>query len=521
MRWIRSIRWWQLRRISQWSFLILFLFLFVQTAYKGTDQIVYPVRIFLHFDPLILITTLLSSHYIPLALLLSLITIAVTLVFGRVFCGWVCPLGTLNDFMGRLTPKEHRSQHATDQGRRIKYYVLLFVLVSSLFTLQVAGFVDPLSLLIRSLAVAAEPAVNLMVRAAFDLLYRAGVPGVTTISEPIYLFLRNHVLAFRQPLFYQGVIIGLIFAALLVANLYRRRLWCRYLCPLGALLGLIARISPMKRIVGERCTSCSLCVRECRTGSATDSTETWRRSECVMCGECQEECPQDAVRFGLSAPEGAGIDLQRRAVVATLIAGVFAIPLVRASPRYQRGEGRLIRPPGALPEEKFLRRCVRCGECMKVCLTNGLQPSLFEAGVEGVWTPRFDFGVGYCQYYCTLCGQVCPTGAIRELTQEEKGRTKIGLAYIDKNRCIPYAQGVECIVCEEHCPTPDKAIKFEVVEVTTPTGRTRIKRPVVDLKLCIGCGICEFKCPLHDQPAIIVTRLGESRGEDFLLPSSS
>ena len=156
---------------------------------------------------------------------------------------------------------------------------------------------------------------------------------------------------------------------------------------------------------------------------------------------------------------------------------------------------------------------------MKVCLTNGLQPSLFEAGLEGIWTPRFDFHIGYCQYYCTLCGQVCPTGALTELTQEEKKRTKIGLAYFDKNRCLPYAQGVECIVCEEHCPTPDKAIKFEIADVKTKLGMRKIKHPVVDLDLCIGCGICEYKCPLEDQPAIIVTRLGESREGEFLLPT--
>jgi len=178
----------------------------------------------------------------------------------------------------------------------------------------------------------------------------------------------------------------------------------------------------------------------------------------------------------------------------------------------------LIRPPGALAEEEFLRRCMRCGECLKVCLTNGLQPSFLEAGLEGIWTPRLDFRVGYCQYYCTLCGQVCPTGAIRKLSQQEKTRTKIGLAYIDKSRCIPYSQGVECIVCEEHCPTPEKAIKFEVVEVMTKEGSRKIRRPHVDINLCIGCGICEYKCPLQDQPAIIVTRLGESRAEGLLLP---
>lgn len=473
---------------------------------------------------MILVTTALSSHQIPQALYLSLFTVAFTLVFGRVFCGWVCPLGTLNDFMGRFTSRKRTQEEQGDRGLRIKYYILIFLLVSSLFTLQITGLMDPISLLIRSFAVAVEPLVNLMVHTGFDFLYRANIPGVTTISEAIYSFLKSYVLAFHQPLFYQGVFIGLIFAAILLANLYRRRFWCTDLCPLGALLGFIARISPLKRIVGDTCTSCNLCVQDCRVGAAADLEGEWKKAECVVCGECQEECPQDAVRFRFVSPKAEGsvadIKLQRRGVIASLLAGIFFVPLVRVNPLYKRREGRLIRPPGALPEKDFLRRCVRCGECMKVCLTNGLQPSLFEAGLEGIWTPRFDFRIGYCQYYCTLCGQVCPTGALTELTQEEKERTKIGLAYVDKSRCIPFVQGVECIVCEEHCPTPDKAIKFEVVEVTTKKGSKRIRRPIVDLSLCIGCGICEYKCPLHDQPAIIVTRLGESREEDLLLPLS-
>ena len=498
--------------------------LFTLTAYKGTDEIAYPVRIFLRFDPLILVTTLLSSHVVPTALLLSLITVFFTLVFGRVFCGWVCPLGTLNDCMGRLTPKENRRKPLGDQLRRLKYYGLVFILVSSLFTLQIAGLADPISLLIRSLAVAVEPAINLMAHTLFDLLYRAHIPVVTDVSEAVYAFLKNYVLAFRQPFFYQGAFIGLIFSAILLANLFRRRFWCTALCPLGALLGIITRISPFKRVVGKGCTSCNLCVKECRTGAASDVKGEWKKAECVLCGECQEDCPEDAVRFGFFPALGpavgrgkvAGIDLQRRGLITSLVSGILIVPIVRTTPLAKRRAGRLIRPPGALPEDEFLRRCVRCGECMKVCLTNGLQPALLEAGLEGVWTPRFDFHSGYCQYYCTLCGQVCPTGALRKLSQEEKARTKIGLAYIDKNRCIPYAQGVECLVCEEHCPTPDKAIKFEQVEIMTPRGRQRIRRPVIDLKLCIGCGICEYKCPLHDQPAIICTRLGESRADELL-----
>jgi len=149
---------------------------------------------------------------------------------------------------------------------------------------------------------------------------------------------------------------------------------------------------------------------------------------------------------------------------------------------------------------------------MKACPTNALQPALAEAGPEGIWTPIVVPKIGYCEYYCSLCSQVCPTGAIKELKIEEKTSVKIGSAWIKKDRCIPYAMGLPCIVCEEHCPTSPKAIKFVMVETKLPDGTTATeKAPVVDNSLCIGCGICEAKCPVMDDPAIYVTSVGEVR----------
>jgi MauM/NapG family ferredoxin protein len=189
-------------------------------------------------------------------------------------------------------------------------------------------------------------------------------------------------------------------------------------------------------------------------------------------------------------------------------------PLFRITPARKRALPKAIRPPGVLSEEKFLEKCVKCGECMKACPTNALQPASTEAGPEGIWTPVIVPRVGYCEYYCSLCSQVCPTGAIKELTIPEKIRVKIGSAWVNKNRCLPYALGRPCIVCEEHCPTSPKAIKFIPAEVKLHDGRVKVeKAPFVDLDLCIGCGICETKCPVVDDPAIYVTSVGESRSE--------
>jgi formate hydrogenlyase subunit 6/NADH:ubiquinone oxidoreductase subunit I len=156
---------------------------------------------------------------------------------------------------------------------------------------------------------------------------------------------------------------------------------------------------------------------------------------------------------------------------------------------------------------------------MKVCPTNALQPASDQAGLEGIWTPVLVPRIGYCEYYCSLCTQVCPTGAIKELKIKEKTSVRIGSAWIDKNRCIPYALGRPCSVCEEKCPTSPKAIQLIETEVAMPDGALSIQKiPVVILEACIGCGICETKCPVYDDPAIYCTSLGETRssqGNEF------
>jgi polyferredoxin len=501
-----------LRRASQGLFLLLFVFLFLQTESKGADELGWPVRLFLDFDPLVLVTTLLSAHAAAIAFYFSLIVIAVTVVLGRVFCGWVCPLGTLNNMVGSI--KKRRARPMNWFG--LKYYILIFLLVSSLFTLQLVGVMDPISLIIRSFSLSIYPLFSNGVTAFFDAMYRADIGGVTDASEAVYSLLKKTVLPFRQPHYLQGVFMGVLFLTVLGLNLRERRFWCRYLCPLGALLGLLSRYSLLKRSVSEGCNECGSCAAVCHGGADPDIKGGWRTEECYYCMNCDDVCPQNAVSFGfLGKKVRAGLDLGRRKVIAAAAVGVAAVPLLRINPVASRADPGLIRPPGSLPENEFLRRCVKCGECMKVCITNGLQPSLLEAGLEGIWSPVLVPTVGYCEYRCTLCGQVCPTGAIKRLPLEEKVKVKIGLAMIDKNRCLPWAHATPCIVCEEVCPTPKKAIWLEEARVKDREGReVLVKQPRVDLELCIGCGICEAKCPVMDRPAIYVTSIGESRSEE-------
>ena len=210
-----------------------------------------------------------------------------------------------------------------------------------------------------------------------------------------------------------------------------------------------------------------------------------------------------------------GLDLSRRAVFGATLGGVAGLCLLRITPQARGAlpQENLIRPPGSLPEREFLERCTACGMCIKICPTHGLQPTLWEAGLEGLWTPQLVPRLGWCESECTACTHVCPTEAIAPLTVEQKKQVRIGLASFDVTRCIPYAFGRECIVCEEHCPVPDKAIYVVETEVVARNGqKTVVKQPRVDPSRCIGCGICENKCPLKDHPGIRVLSTNEGRG---------
>jgi len=200
---------------------------------------------------------------------------------------------------------------------------------------------------------------------------------------------------------------------------------------------------------------------------------------------------------------------------------VAGIALLRSDWLAQRQPSHLLRPPGvrdANPDLVAFTKCVRCGECMRACPTAALQPALTEAGVAGVWTPVLVPRIGYCDYSCNACGQVCPVQAIPPLSLEQKRQQVVGKAYIDQGRCIAWADHRDCIVCEEMCPLPGKAIwlKEELVKDIEDSS-SPVKLPQVDRELCIGCGICEYKCPVNGEAAIrvFVPEAGAPRCSDM------
>jgi MauM/NapG family ferredoxin protein len=502
------------RMASQAAFFALFLVLLLGARYTGEDYIGSTVQRFFHFDPLLALVTIVSARLVYASFVFALITVAATILFGRVFCGWVCPLGAIHQFSSFAfkktkflkPPREDKASLAT------KYYILVVVLVGALLGLDLAGYLDPLSFLTRSFALAVLPSLAQALGGLSGALYGIGAVG---LARPVSQALQNWTIHTN---FIQGFSVGLLFLGAIALNARKERFWCRYLCPAGALLGLLSRWNLLKlRIDGEKCIECGLCTQHCETQARPYPNEAWKSGECVYCMNCASICPTAAIGFPLGArferlTNVSNVDLSRRKLILTTLAGIVAAPFFRLTPAEKRSPLKLIRPPGALAEDKFLAKCVKCGQCMRACPTGGLQPVLAEAGPEGIYTPKLVPRIGYCEYYCSLCTQVCPTGAIKKLTIEDKNKVKMGSAWVNKSRCIPYVLGKPCIVCEEHCPVSPKAIKLVEVETKLPDGSVAVQKgPVIDLELCTGCGICENKCPVVDDPAIFVTSVGETR----------
>ena len=461
----------------------------------------------LEIDPLISTATAITTHTVYKGLLWSLVVLIPTLFLGRFFCNWVCPYGSLHQFVGWLfRSRERRTVEANRYrpSQQVKYYILTAMLVAAVFgTLQI-GLLDPICLLYRSFTGSVIPALNM--------------PTPELLGEDRL---------------YQGAwLIGLVLFGLVAMNLVYPRFFCRVLCPLGALLGILSRFA-WWRIERDpvKCQGCDQCRLHCE--AACDPQARLRKAECFVCFNCIEDCPEGALRFAFLPPkkhEVTGPDASRRKLVFAGIAGLLFYPLVRATGRATRDfSSRLIRPPGAVEELEFLERCLKCDQCARVCPTNVIQPAWFEGGLEGLWSPVLNFRMGYCQLDCTACGQVCPSGAIQRVSVAEKlgqgefaerGPIRLGTAHVDPGRCLPHSKSIPCVVCEEVCPTSPKAIYAEQVTRTLRDGRqVELRLPRVDVDRCIGCGICEHQCPVvGDLRAIYVTADGETRSRDYPQP---
>jgi MauM/NapG family ferredoxin protein len=458
---------------------------------------------FLKLNPLSALLVTLASHKVIVNLLvISSIVLVITILFGRVFCGAACPLGALIDFNDMLFSKIRSSERKPPRYfHRLKFVLLCMLIILSIFGVLYPLFFDPFLLSTRIFTYVFDPLLRIISNNAEQ--------SVAFFSQSTADYLAQTV-PVRVPL-YIGVslTIGLMLV-IFGGTFWDKRFWCQYICPTGAFLGLLSHFSLFRRHVAiEKCNTCQHCARSCPVGAINPKdVHKTSVSECIDCGICVE-LKEHCSTFKLAAPSTVNTikpDLRRRHLLAGFGGGLLLLPVFKATATLRRDDhGKLIRPPGAIPELEFKKQCIACGECIKACPTNALQPCMITDGFDRLYTPKIVPKIGGCEGKCALCGHVCPTSAIRKLAIEDKPFVKIGTAVLDRNRCIAWEQNKDCVVCDEVCPY--NAIDAKELETTGGV----FKVPVVKEDLCMGCGICENNCPVNDIAAITVSRFGENR----------
>ncbi|MEW6351848.1 MAG: 4Fe-4S binding protein [Thermodesulfobacteriota bacterium] len=502
----------RIQRVCQGVSLGVFLGLLTLATYPLVEGL--PVDLLLRMDPVVALGTVVAERAWVLAFLPALIVLLVSAVAGRVFCGHVCPMGTTLDILQSQVPRKEKPSAknnafpATAAYRSLKYLLLAVIVGAAVLGVSLVHVGSPISLVTRFYGIAVYP-----------LLLMAGDWGLFQAS-PIFSGLGLHGLALTeltQKVFSTNLLVSALFVGIALLAWVQPRFWCRNLCPAGGLMALLSRMPLIRRTVDDSCTRCGRCAKACPTGAIEDDPHRTAHQECIVCLKCEELCPESAISFSrprseIGTPVGK-IDLTRRSVMFAAGSGIVTGGLLRTSLLQPRPLGKepmlrsedLVRAPGSVPEPLFLSRCIRCGECMKACPTNTLQPTWLKAGLEGIFSPVMVPRLAACAVNCNVCGKVCPTGAIRDVGLVEKRHAKVGTAWIVHQNCLAWEQDKKCLVCDEVCP-------YDAVEFRPVPGK-RNGVPFVLAHKCVGCGWCECKCPVTGAAAIRVNIIGEIRIE--------
>jgi ferredoxin len=455
-------------------------------------------------------------QFIPALLALNIAIVGalvgLTLLFGRIYCSSICPMGIYQDTVAWLSKKLIRKKRYSYSKAKtiLRWSILGAVIVSFVF-----GFTFLLGLL--------DP-------------YGAYGRIVTHLFRPAYLA-GNNLLAeifskFENYTFYKVSIYGLGIFSTVISLLtligigflaWRNgRTYCNTVCPVGTVLGFIGKFSIFKiQFIDENCNSCGLCAMKCKASCINSKNKQVDYSRCVTCFNCIETCNRNALKFAPVGPKRQKVaepsiaynyqkgnqtvdDSKRRFLSATLITGIAAGKLLaqgsagKLLPKKDIKRETPIAPPGALSFEHLQDKCISCHLCISKCPSHVLKPAFLEYGLSGMMQPKMYFDHGFCNYDCTVCGDVCPTGAITKLDVDAKHQTQMGKVQFIKENCIVYYDETNCGACSEHCPT-------QAVHMGPYKGGLTI--PETDQSICVGCGGCEYVCPAIPFKAIFVEGL--------------
>jgi len=512
-----------IRVIISLLFFLITLFVFVDFAAvisaKGIHTILY-----LQFVPSLIefigVATVASAGF--LFILLG------TLLFGRIYCSSVCPIGTLQDIVSGIRKRLNREKKYRYQKSLpwLKYPILILtatmLAAGNLFLITI---LDPFSLAGRIFSGLFRPLGTM----ANNLLSVQLPFNYVDILNPVPLHFQS------WPVFLVTIT---LFIAIILLALYRGRWYCTELCPVGALLGLLSKISLFRiRIDETECKACGTCISACKAGCIDGVEHRIEYSRCIACFNCLNICPQKGIRykiqglrdevqglrfkdkvkrlrrpdlnfeyqtpnieFGTATNNDRSIN-SRRDFFKTIFLTISALAVSKLSSSQGTGSSQEeynpypAIPPGSVSFWHYTEKCTSCHLCISACPTQVLQPALMEFGLTGILQPKMDFESGFCKYDCHACTDVCPSGAILPLTTDRKHGVQIGISKLIRNLCIPVDEDKACGLCKEKCPTG-------AIEMVPYLGDLTI--PAIDEKTCVGCGSCEFICPTRPIRAIYV-----------------
>jgi len=433
--------------------------------------------------------------------------IALTLVFGRIYCSVICPLGVMQDIISHIHSQRKKNRYRfSAEKKALRYgFLALFVVAFAAGAGSVVALLSPYSSYGRI-------AENLL-----QPLWSVGNNALAAVAERMdsYAFYSVDVWVKSLPTFAVAIVSFAIIGRLAWRG---GRTYCNTVCPIGTVLGFVARFSWMKiRINGDKCNSCGLCSRNCKASCIDPKNHTVDPSRCVVCGDCIGKCHKKAISYGRniykevkpkndSIPEKAVDSARRSFLLGTAVATTSAL-MAQQKKKVDGGLAAIedkvapkrntpITPPGSLSAQNMARRCTACQLCVSQCPNGVLRPS---TDLLKLMQPTMSFERGYCRPECTRCSEVCPTGAIQKITREEKTAIHIGHAVWVRKNCIPLTDGVACGNCARHCPTG------AIIMVSSDPKRSNAPMiPAVNTAKCIGCGACEHLCPARPFSAIYV-----------------
>lgn len=502
------MRWKLLKKIRVWVSLLFFVFtllLFLDFTANLSIQFFKSV-LYLQFVPSILnFINLLSFSAAGFIFI-----ILITLIFGRVYCSSVCPVGTLQDiviYLNRRGRRKKRIFKYLKPNSWIKYTILIITLAFLLSgSILLLNLLDPYSLF-------GKISLNLL---------RPPVIWINNLFAMIFESMGYYFIFPVEIKHYDSwsILFAVIMLGLLIWLAVKRgRLYCNTVCPVGAVLGILSKISIIRINLNRyTCSQCGVCSYICKSGCIDYENYDVDNSRCISCFNCLIVCPENSLTYSIAgrkrpedADQGKREFLTRTAIfflgslgLTRLLSGqekpkADSIPIFKPKPGLATTipEDRKyhISAPGSLSIDHFTTYCTACHLCVAACPNQVLQPSFLEFGLGGLLQPRMDFHTAYCNYDCVVCTEVCPTGAILPVSAEDKKKIQVGKVVFIKENCIVETENTACGACSEHCPT--KAVRMVPYEKGHHI-------PEVDTEICVGCGACEFACPTEPYKAIFV-----------------